>query len=86
MFIVYDPQTVNMEKFVTGGNPNATVTGAIIQELDTNGNVVFQWNSIDHIGISDTNQDLTAASIDYIHTNAVELDADNNILISKPTS
>ena len=71
-----------MSKFVTGGSKSASVIGAVVQELDTAGNVVFQWNSIDHIGISDTNQDLTSTSIDYVHANAVELDADNNILIS----
>ncbi len=44
----YDPQMVDMSKIVPGGNPNATVTGLIVQEIDENKNVVFQWRSWDH--------------------------------------
>ena len=82
LYMIYDPEPVNMQSIVPGGDPNATVTGLIIQEIDPQKNVVFQWSSWDHIPITDSNQDLTAASIDYVHGNALELDKDNNILLS----
>ncbi len=82
MFLIYYGQTVDMSQVVPGGNPNATVVGSIIQEIDTDGNVVFQWNSFDHIPITDTNQDMTAATVDYMHSNAIEQDNDGNILLS----
>ena len=44
-----DPQPIDMSQIVDGGNPNATVTGSIIQEIDQSGNVVFQWRSWDYL-------------------------------------
>ncbi len=79
----YDPQPIDMSQIVPGGNPNATVLGLIIQELDENKNVVFQWRSWDHIAITDAvHENLTAATVDYVHGNAIELDNDGNLLIS----
>ena len=79
----YDRQIMNMSQVVPGGNPNATVIGLIIQELDENKNVVFQWRSWDHFVITDApHVDFTAAVVDYIHGNAIELDKDGNIMIS----
>ena len=72
-----------MSKIVPNGNPYAVVTGIIVQELDQAKNVVFQWRSWDHFQITDnTHEDLTAATIDYVHSNAIELDGDGNILLS----
>jgi hypothetical protein len=78
-----DEEIVDMSKIVPNGNPNAVVSGIIIQELDQAKNVVFQWRSWDHFQITDaTHEDLTAAAIDYVHSNALELDGDGNILLS----
>ena len=82
LFMIYDPQPVDMSEVVDGGDPDAIVVGLVIQELDTSKNVVFQWRSWDHIPITDANQDLTDDLIDYVHGNAVELDHDGNILLS----
>lgn len=83
LLMSYDPQPVDMSGIVPGGDPNATVIGLIIQELDSEKNVVFQWRSWDHFQITDaTHEDLTAASIDYVHGNALDLDSDGNILLS----
>ncbi|MGA9408534.1 MAG: aryl-sulfate sulfotransferase, partial [Bacteroidota bacterium] len=78
-----DPELVDMSKIVPNGNPNAIVTGIIIQELDQSKNVVFQWRSWDHFQITDaTHEDLTAQTIDYVHGNALEFDGDGNLLLS----
>jgi len=78
-----DPQTVDMSTIVNGGNPKATVIGFVVQELDHAKNVVFQWRSFDHFKITDaTHEDLTAATIDYGHPNALAIDADSNIILS----
>jgi hypothetical protein len=81
LLTIYDPQPVDMSKVVPGGDPNATVVGLVIQELDASKNVVFEWRSWDHFEITDSNQDLTASTIDYVHGNSVELDLDGNLLI-----
>ncbi len=81
--MAYDPQPVDMSQIVPGGRADATVIGLIIQEIDPQNNVLFQWRSWDHMQITDaTQEDLTDSLIDYIHGNAIELDYDNNILIS----
>ncbi|MGH7740550.1 MAG: aryl-sulfate sulfotransferase [Candidatus Eiseniibacteriota bacterium] len=86
LLMSYDPQKVGMDTVVVGGNPNSTVTGLIIQELDASKNVVFQWRSWDHFKITDMievpGRSLTDLNIDYVHGNSVEADLDGNILIS----
>lgn len=83
LLMSYDPQRVRMDTIVAGGNPNALVTGLIIQELDAAKNVVFQWRSWDHYKITDvdSNISLTDSIIDYAHGNTIELDYDGNLLI-----
>ena len=80
LLFAYDPQPYDLSKIVPGGNPNAIVTGGIIQEIDANKNVVFQWRTWDYIPISDSYADLTRNSIDYVHINAIEGDDDGNIM------
>lgn len=78
-----DPESVNMDTVVPGGDPNAVVDGIIIQELDQSKNLVFQWRSWDHYKITDAiGVDFTAATIDYCHGNSLDLDYDGNILFS----
>lgn len=79
-----DYQTVDMSQIVPDGKKNARVMGTVIQELDKNKNVVFQWRSFDHFKITDAASDIimTADTIDYVHTNAIELDNDGNLIIS----
>jgi len=78
-----DAQTVDMSQIVPGGNPAATVLGNVIQELDQDKNVVFEWRTFDHFQITDaTHEDLTAPVIDAVHANALDLDNDGNILLS----
>ena len=78
-----DYQTVDMSKVVPNGDTAATVAGLILQELDNEKNVVFQWRSWDHFQITDaTHEVLTAATIDYDHGNSLELDGDGNIILS----
>lgn len=83
LLMSYDPQPVDMSLVVPGGDPEATVIGLVIQELDEDKHVVFQWRSWDHFKIIDaTREDLTAPVIDYVHGNSIEQDTDGNLLIS----
>lgn len=83
LLMAYDPHIVDMSAIVSGGNPAALVIGLIIQELDREKDVVFQWRSWDHFQITDvTSRSVTAAGIDYVHGNAIQADSDGNLLIS----
>jgi hypothetical protein len=80
----YDFQTVRMDTVVQGGDSSAVVIGLVIQELDSEKNVIFQWRSWDHFQITDATEDvdLTAHTIDYVHGNAIEIDQDGHLLLS----
>jgi hypothetical protein len=86
LLMVKDPQPVHMDSIVVGGHPNASVTGLLIQELDADKDVVFQWRSWDHFDITDGSVSpyvtLTDSVIDYVHGNALEIDGDGDILLS----
>ena len=73
-----------MSKIVTNGNPAALVSGAIIQELDAQRNVVFQWRSWDHYPFTSQWVNSTAAVISEFHVNCVFEDTDGNLIISTP--
>ncbi len=82
LLIIYDSQLVGMDTVVPGGDPDATVKGFVLQELDPDHNVIFQWRSWDHFEITDaTHVDLTSSTIDYVHVNAIDTTLDGNILI-----
>jgi hypothetical protein len=82
--MAYDPQVIDMSEIVPGGQPDAVVTGAILQEVDNEQNVYWEWRSWDHFEITDATDDidLTAPNIDYVHANAFEFDHDGNLLLS----
>ena len=80
----YDEQPYAMDTVVVGGNPNAVIEGLVIQELDSNHNVIFEWKSWDHFHITD-NQYLypwTNANLPFIHTNSIDIDFDGHFIIS----
>ena len=80
----YDAKPYAMDTVVVGGNPNAVIEGLVIQELDSNHNVIFEWKSWDHFHITD-NQYLypwTNANLPFIHTNSIDIDFDGHFIIS----
>jgi hypothetical protein len=80
-------RTFDMSAIVPGGKPAASVTGNIIQELDSNKRLVFEWHTFDYIAITNTFADMTQATFDYAHINAMSIDpTDNNLLASLRTT
>lgn len=80
-------RTFDMSKVVPGGKTAASITGDIIQEIDANYHIVFEWHTFDHIAITNTFADMTQSSFDYAHVNAVNIDpTDNNLLASLRTT
>ena len=69
-----------------GGSKNGLAWQGILQELDIEtGEVLFEWHSIDHVDLDETYatplQD-GRTGIDYFHINSIDVDHDNNLLIS----
>ena len=83
LLLAKEYRIMDLSQIIEGGQPAARIEGCIIQELDQDKNVVFEWSSFDHFDITDAlHMDLTAQVIDYVHANAIELDNDGNILLS----
>ena len=71
-----------MSDSLVGGSTNATVFSNIIQEIDKDNNVVFEWKTIDYLPImAAKGVNLYASNIDYVHCNAIEIDNDSNLML-----
>ncbi len=80
-----ETRVMDLSGVVQGGNPAATVIGAVIQERRfSDGAVLFEWKSLDHIPVTDVTDDIKLSDnlIDYIHVNSVWKDTDGNLLVS----
>lgn len=68
-----------------GGPANGSVVDGVAQEVDVaTGAVVWEWHSIEHVPLSESQSPVpqaASASYDYFHINAVNWDEDGNILI-----
>lgn len=79
---------MDLSSFTFNGIPglsSTNVNACVLQEFDNNLNLVFQWNSLDHIHPSefvDGFYPYNTSNFDYCHFNAVEEDDDGNLLIS----
>src|SRR5215208_339678 len=69
-----------------GGLKNGTVWQVIVRELDIeSGEVLFEWHSIEHVGLDETYATVSQdgrPGLDYFHANSIEVDHDNNLLVS----
>jgi hypothetical protein len=70
-----------------GGLKDGLAVQGIVQEIDIEtGKLLFEWRSLDHIGLDETyakpGQDLDYPGIDYFHINSIDVDHDDNLLIS----
>ena len=77
-------ETVDMSRYITGGNPYTSVTEQVIQQFTSAGELIFQWRSWDHFDVLGM-QDLfpiTLNAFDFPHINSVDIDTDGHLLIS----
>lgn len=77
---------VDLSNLVLGGYPNALVSGGVVQELDADRNVVFQWRTWDHYNFKDYNWGGGPSNpiISEFHLNTINMDVDGNIIITTP--
>ncbi|MDZ4668031.1 MAG: aryl-sulfate sulfotransferase [bacterium] len=76
--------TVNMRDIMGYGSTEAKILDLIIQEINANGDVLFEWKCLDHLPVSDAQGvNLTSLGvIDYVHCNGIMLDSDTTLLLS----
>ncbi len=86
LLICEDIEVIDMSQLIEAGRPNARLVGNHVQEIDADGNVILEWRSWDHYEILDSHLDsFTGSLLHYCHINAVDIDYDNNLLISGRT-
>ena len=80
----YDSLFVDMSTIVEGGNQNAKIKTILrIQEFNLNHELIFDWFAFDYLDIADfTNLHLTNSEISWMHGNSIEIDYDNNLILS----
>jgi hypothetical protein len=73
-----------MDLTACGGQPDARVVGFVLQNLNPDGTLAFQWRTLDFLPVTEVADStlLTGANVDYIHCNAITLDEDGNYIIS----
>jgi hypothetical protein len=83
LILSYTTTTANLTSI--GGPPDQTVINGVVQEIDiATGQVLFQWNSEDHVPFSQSEQPLPASPStpwDWFHINAVKVDTNGELLI-----
>ena len=74
----------DLSNIVEGGYPNAQVSGGIVQELDADKNVIWQWRSWDNYDYQtfDFGDEADNQVVSRFNLNSISLDDDNNILLA----
>jgi hypothetical protein len=82
--IAYNPIEWNLG--TVGGSYRGSVADGVIQEIDIEtGTVIWEWHSLDHVGVNESYQPLPKGDTvpwDYIHLNSASLDDDGRLLLS----
>src|SRR5215218_5862144 len=84
LITVYSPMPWDLSSI--GGLKNDRVWQGIVQEIDIeSGEVLFEWHSLDHVGLDESYGTLSqdgSPGFDYFHINSIEVDHDDNLLVS----
>jgi hypothetical protein len=81
LFTIY--HKVSMDLSEMGGDAEATVLDGIAQEVDIeSGEVLFEWHSLEHVGLYES----YAKPYDYFHINSIDVDPDDNLIVSSRTT
>jgi hypothetical protein len=76
-------ETRTMDLSAHSGNSSARVTGTNVQHLSAAGALLFQWSPFDHFAITDlAASERMGASVNWTHGNAIDIDADGNLIVS----
>ena len=81
LFTIY--HKVSMDLSDKGGDAEATVLDGIAQEVDIeSGAVLFEWHCLEHVGLYES----YAKPYDYFHINSIDVDPDDNLIVSSRTT
>jgi hypothetical protein len=76
-----EPRTMDLTTF--GGVADARVIGTVVQHVGADGALLFRWSPFDHFAITDLEPgDRAGPSVNWTHGNALDFDADGNLIVS----
>ena len=78
-------QETTTDLSILGGATKAKVWAGHVQEIDlTTGQIVFDWNSLDHVGVEESYTGRPSSkdvAYDYFHINSVKETPDGNLIV-----
>ncbi len=84
LFDIYGKVPMDLSPY--GGGTDGTVLDGMIQEVDIeSGEVLFEWHSLDHVGIDESYSEPPENPEfphDYFHFNSIDVDNDDNLIVS----
>jgi len=85
LMTAYHPILCNLS--AEGGPAYGAVVDGVVQEIDIRtGLVMYEWASLDHVGLSESYEQASKSSVhepyDFMHINSINLDRDGSLLIS----
>lgn len=81
LFTIYRETHADLR--AVGGPKHGGLVESVIQEIDVKtGKLLFQWNSLDHVPITESYRSYYPPYWDYMHANSIDLDSDGNLLVS----
>lgn len=86
-YYIFGKRNVTMDLSQYGGMTNSDIIDGDLEEFDSSGNLIFEWDALAHYKITDVdgndpNTDLTQGTIDFSHFNSFTTDTDGCLLIS----
>jgi len=85
LIIGYHNQSgIDMSRYISGGNPYATVHATALQEFTAAGELIFQFRAWDHFDIADVEpvvENPLAGNVRFSHMNAIDVDKDDGHLL-----
>jgi hypothetical protein len=83
LLVAYAPARTNLSPI--GGPKDGMAWEGIVQEVDIqSGEVIFEWHSLEHVGIEESYIELPEDSdllYDYFHINSIDVEPDGNLLL-----
>ena len=84
LFDIYGRVPMDLSPY--GGPQDGVALEGIVQEVDIeSGEVIFEWHSLEHVGIDESYSTLVEgleSAYDYFHVNSIEVDHDGNLIVS----
>lgn len=82
----YYMSEVDMSQILEGGHPGALVSGGVVQELDQDRQVVFQWRTWDYYDFESATygRGSTSPVISAFHLNTINQDPDGHLIVGTP--